>query len=212
MATELRKFTEPFEQMIARKKHMSGNKPRWYAVRCIPGSQKPKREYKTESTTLDRKGKPRGKGYRIVPKMNYDLSMVERALEAAGFAYYMPAEKRLIRDRRHTDLWKIRRFALMVGYVFVRDPEDWGKLAETEGVLGIVRDADGRELPIDIMEIMAIRAIEAKTEVKFDDASKEARKRLRKKAKEDPRLKMLISKLDTAGTITVPLNEGILAA
>ena len=177
----------------------------WYAIKTVPGSQKPKREYEVQDTRST-------KGYRVVPNINHDLSAIERALEHNGFHYYMPAEKRLIRDRRHTDLWKVRRFALMVGYVFVRDPHDWQLLANTPGVSGVVRTAEGQALGIDILDIMAMRAIEAKTEVHFDAQSREARKRLRKNAKNDPRLQRLTRELDMAGTITVPLDNADLRA
>lgn len=185
---------------------------KWYAIQTVPGAQKPKREYRVESTTLDKNGRARGKGYRILPNLNHDISLVERALQDNGFEYYMPSEKRLVRDRRHTDLWKVRRFALMVGYVFVRDPHDWGLLINTQGVRGVVRTSAGTAMGIDIMDILAVRSIEAKSELMFDAQSKVARQKLRKQAKTDPRLRKLIDQLDIAGTITVPLDMGILAA
>lgn len=184
----------------------------WYAVRTAPGAQKPKREYAVELTSLNKEGVPRGKGYRIVPSLNANQSAIEKALADAGFDVYMPAEKRLIRDRRHTDLWKVRRFALMVGYVFVRDPKDFGKLARVPGVAGVVSNADGRPLPIDILDIMAIRSAEAKAEEEFDAQSRLARQKVRKRAKEDPRLKKLVAKLDIAGNFTVPQDYDFAAA
>lgn len=184
----------------------------WYAIRTVPGAQKPQREYAIEPTTVDANGKHRGKGYRIIPSLNPNVSAVERALRDNGFFYYMPAEKRLIRDRKHTDLWKVRRFALMVGYVFVSEPHDWRLLLETPGVSDIVKNADGRPLPIDILDVMAVRAAEAAAEVEFDRQSRMARQNLRKKAKTDPRLQMLTKKLDIAGQVTVPLDMDFLAA
>jgi hypothetical protein len=181
----------------------------WFAIKTEPGAQLPRREFVTEPTSIGADGKPRGKGYRIVPNIRHDLSAIERALEERGFEYYMPSEKRLVRDRRHTDLWKIRRFALMVGYVFVRNPHDWVKLADTNGVAGIVRSPAGDALPMSILDMMAIRSIEAEYDAKFDAQSKLARAKLRKKAKTDPRLKKLIGALDMAGTITVPINSEI---
>lgn len=203
------RWTEPFTDMVARRqregaKSISG---RWYAVKTAPGSQLPRREYVVEQTTLDGEGRPRGKGYRIVPNIKHDLSAIERALEENGFEHYMPTEKRLVRDRRHTDLYKVRRFALMVGYIFVRDPEDWNKLSETRGVSGVVRSATGRALPMDIIDMLAIRSVEAEYDALFDIQNKNARAKLRKKAKVDPRLKKLIGALDMAGTITVPINS-----
>ena len=173
----------------------------WYAVRTAPGSQKPQREYTVEKTD----GKRSKKGYRIIPSLNPNLSAIERSLRDAGFDVWMPAEKRLVRDRRHTDLWKVRRFALMVGYVFVKDPKDFGKLEGTAGVAGVVRNADGYPLAMDFMDIMAVRAAEADAEHEFDRRSKLARQNLRKRAKEDPRLMKLVGKLDIAGKVTVPL-------
>lgn len=202
-----RTWTEPFEQMIARKRQALSfdREGIWFAVKTIPGAQLPRREYVVEATS-------RGKGYRIVPDIKHDLSAIERALEQNGFAHYMPTEKRLVRDRRHTDLYKIRRFALMVGYVFVRDPKDWHVLSNTYGVAGIVRAPTGEAMPMDIIDMMAIRSVEAEYDALFDAQSKMARQKLRKKAKTDPRLKKLIGVLDMAGTITVPINSEIFEA
>lgn len=177
----------------------------WYAVRTAPGSQKPQREYSVETTSLDKDGKPRGKGYRIVPSLNPNMSAIERSLADAKFEFWMPAEKRLVRDRRHTDLWKVRRFALMVGYVFVKEPHDFGRLTSVPGVSGVVSDGHGRPLAIDFLDILAVRAAEAEADVEFDRRSRMARQRLRKNAKDDPRLRKLVEKLDIAGNITVPL-------
>jgi hypothetical protein len=100
----------------------------------------------------------------------------------------------------------------MVGYVFVRDPHDWKLLKATNGVQGIVQDANGYPMAIDILDVMAVRKAEAEAENEFDRRSRLARQTLRKQAKIDPRLQMLIKKLDIAGNITVPLDRGIIAA
>ena len=184
----------------------------WYAIRTAPGSQKPKREYAVELTSRDKDGNTRGKGYRIVPSLDPNTSAIEQALSKAGFDVYMPAEKRLIRDRRHTDLWKVRRFALMVGYVFVRDPHDFALLSRIPGVSGVVSNADGRPLAIDVMDILAIRSAEAQAEVEFDAQSRLARQKVRRRAKEDPRLKKLVAKLDIAGNLSVPQDYDFVAA
>lgn len=196
---------------MAAKTHEDWKAMRWYAVQTIPGAQKPRREFQVEKTGKEGE-KPRGKGYRIVPSLNPNLSAIEKALNDNGFYCWMPAEKRLIRDRRHTDLWKVRRFALMVGYVFVREPHDWNLLKATNGVQGVVQDAYGQPMAIDILDVMAVRKAEADAEEEFDRKSRLARQTLRKQAKIDPRLQMLIKKLDIAGTITVPLDRGIIAA
>lgn len=211
MTVAQREWTEPFKQMVARKRQaQSPNREGvWFAVKTTPGAQLPRREYVVEPTSLDKNGLPRGKGYRIVPDIKHDLSAIERALEQKGFAHYMPTEKRLVRDRRHTDLFKIRRFALMVGYIFVRDPEDWQVLSKVHGVSGIVRAPTGEAMPMDIIDMMAIRSVEAEYDALFDAQSKLARQKLRKNAKKDPRLKKLTAILDMAGTITVPINSHI---
>lgn len=201
-----------FAEMISRRRGMLilDNGQPWFALQTIPGAQLPKREYKTELT------KSR-KGYRLDVATNHDLSAIERALEAKGFEYYMPTEKRLIRDRRHTDLWKIRRFALMVGYVFIRRPVSWDQVLGTQttpgvpGVQGVVRSAEGQPMPIEITDILMMRAMEAEYDARFDLQSKNARAKLRRQAKNDPRLKKLIGVLDTAGKFTVPVNSELFA-
>jgi hypothetical protein len=183
----------------------------WYAVRTVPGSQKPQREYAVETTALGKDGRPKGKGYRIVPSLNPNMSAIERALKDSGFSYYMPAEKRLVRDRRKTDLFKTRRFALMVGYVFVRDPHSFYALQQVPGVAGIV-GVDGNPAPIPLLDILELRGMEAEVEVEFDDQVRKARWQLRKKAKRDDKLRRLVESLDAAGTFTVPLDSDVLAA
>ena len=196
---------------MAATSHEEWKRMAWYAIQTVPGAQKPRREFKVEKTgSEDRPA--RGKGYRIVPSLNPNQSAIEKALNDNGFHCWMPAEKRLIRDRRHTDLWKVRRFALMVGYVFVREPHDWDLLKHTNGVQGVVKDQHGRPMAIDILDVMAVRKAEAEAEEEFDRKSRLARQVLRKRAKIDPRLQMLIKKLDIAGTISVPLDRGIIAA
>lgn len=184
----------------------------WYAVRTVPGFQKPQRQFSVEPTQPNNDGTVRGKGYKIAVSMNPNISAIELALSNAGFDCYMPAEKRLVRDRKHTDLWKVRRFALMVGYVFVREPHDFYALSRVRGVAGIVSNADGRPLPIDILEIMAVRSVEAQAEVDFDAQSRAARQKVRRKAKEDPRLKKLVSKLDISGNFSIPTDFDFEAA
>lgn len=173
----------------------------WYAIRTVPGSQKPQREFEVE-TTRSRKG------YRIVPSLNPNVSAVEKALTDAGFVHYMPAEKRLVRDRRHTDLWKGRRFALIVGYVFVQGPCDWPALEETPGVLNIVK-VNGKPMQIDILDILALRTMEAISEDQFDKRSLAARKNLIRKSRNNPNpiLRKLAAKLAQADTMTIAFGE-----
>lgn len=185
----------------------SDNEARWYAVRTAPGSQRPKREYITETTRSE-------KGYRLVPSLDPRQSAVERSLTIAGYTHYMPAEKRLVRDRLRPYLWKSRRFALMVGYIFVRidggkSPDD---LLGIPGVAGLVRAADGTAMVIPFLDMMAVRAAEAAAEAEFDRQSRNARQVIRKAAKTDPSLQKIVDQLDIAGTITVPLDEAAKAA
>jgi transcription antitermination factor NusG len=126
----------------------------------------PQREYIVKSTSLGADGRPRGKGYRIVPSLDPNVSAVERALSNEGFSYYMPVERRLVRDRKKTDLWKPRRFALLLGYIFVKDVEDWVRLEETAGIASVVRN-QGRPLSIPVAEIEMLREMEAEAEAKL---------------------------------------------
>lgn len=170
----------------------------WYAIRTAPGSQLPQREFKAVVTRSR-------KGYRIDRTVNPDLSMIERSLDHAGIRHWMPAEKRLQRDRRKTHVWRTRRFALMVGWVFVQDP-DWYKLYDVPGVLGVVGH-DGVPLPIDILDILKVRSAEARAEAAFDAESLKARQAVRKAARRDPSLQKLVERFDIAGTISIPLDE-----
>lgn len=173
----------------------------WYAVRTVPGSQKPQREYAVE-TTRSRKG------YRIVPSLNANVSAVERALTDAGFIHYMPAEKRLLRDRLRPYLWKSRRFALMVGYVFVKAPCNLYALNDVPGVLAVVGN-QGKPYEVPLIDILTLRSMEAEAEVEFDKAAREARQVIRKAARKDPSLKRIVDRLDIAGTLSFPLAEAI---
>lgn len=132
----------------------------WYAIRTMPGAQQPQREYTVEDTS-------RGKGYRIVPSLNPHVSAVEQALTRAGFTHYMPAECKMVRNRKKTGLYTIRRFPLLQGYVFVYGVEDFPKLEATPGV-GRVVSIDGVPLSIPVADIMALRTIEAKSEAQAD--------------------------------------------
>lgn len=178
---------------------------RWYAVRTKPGAQMPRRQHVVEHT------KSR-KGYRIVPQINPELSAVESALADAGFDCYMPAERRLQRDRLRPFLWKPRRFAMMVGYVFVRDPDSIERLERVWGVQGCVRDGAGRPLTISIIDIVKIRSVEARAEVAFVQQSQHARQMLRKQMKDDPIIANMVAQLDIAGKLTVPVGWDPLAA
>jgi hypothetical protein len=201
-----------FNEMISRRREGKEGGFDWFVIRTEPGAQQPRRLFEVEATEPGKNGKVRGKGYKIVPSLNPSVSAIEHALKEAGFTYYMPSEKRLIRDRRHTDLYKVRRFALMVGYVFICNPHSFPKLEATPGVSGIVANQDGKPLNVDFLDIMAVRSVEAASEVEFDRRSVQARRELRKKAKKDTRLQKLIAEFDIAGTISIPLNSELLAA
>ena len=139
----------------------------WYAIRTAAGAQMPQREYEVETTPLNEAGRPRGKGYRIVPSLNPKMSAVERALNDIGVQHYMPAEFKVIRNRKKTGTYELRRFALLPGYVFVYNVTDWLTLREAPGVAGIV-GVDGVPLQISIVDIIALRTFEAKSQAKAD--------------------------------------------
>jgi transcription antitermination factor NusG len=138
----------------------------WFACRTAPGAQMPQREYTVHATSRGADGRPRGKGYTIVPSLDPNVSAVERSLSNAGFAHYMPIEKRLVRDRKKTNLWKPRRFALLLGYVFVKDVDDFRKLEETAGIASVVR-SQGKPMPIMGKDILMLQSMEAVAEEKY---------------------------------------------
>lgn len=215
----------------------------WFAVRTHPGAQLPQREYRVEKPSLINPDTPaRGKGYRIVPSLNPNVSAIERALANNGFTHYMPVEKRHIRDRKKTGVWTGRRFPLLLGYVFVQDVQDWPLLATTPGVAGIVGSC-GVPLPINIVDILMLRTMEAEAEAQFDREVEQreamARRVSRKKAggmfpngsrvaiktgyaegreatvvgtDRDGRLKALVDGMGMVGTISIPLDAVLLVA
>ncbi|MBZ9759470.1 hypothetical protein LB553_01025 [Mesorhizobium sp. CA8] len=131
----------------------------WYAVRTKPGSQQPQRAYEVETTRS-------AKGYRLVPSLDPNISAVEVSLKRGGFTYYMPADMRVVRDRKKTNVWTKRRFALLLGYVFVSDAEkaiDWRKLEEkTPGVEKGVK-CRGTPMPIPESDMELLREMEAES-------------------------------------------------
>jgi transcription antitermination factor NusG len=119
----------------------------------------PQRVYDVETTRST-------KGYRLVPSLDPNISAIEISLKRNGFTYYMPADIRVIRDRKKTNVWTKRRFALLLGYVFVEDslkPIDWKKLEEkTPGIEKVVRSA-GVPIPILKSEMQLLREMEAQS-------------------------------------------------
>jgi hypothetical protein len=152
----------------------------WYAIRTSPGAQQPKREYWTDEA-------PRSpKGYRLASGVASDYSAVELALKDAGFTYYMPVEFVAVRNRQRPNLYELRRFAMLKGYMFVGDlqPGDWARLLGSNGkpgvpgVNGVVGDGYGVAYPISTMDIFRLRMIEqssrAEAQAKVDSLSKAA--------------------------------------
>ncbi|RWF41604.1 MAG: hypothetical protein EOS46_27820 [Mesorhizobium sp.] len=176
----------------------------WFAIRTLPGAQRPQREFSVESTR-DPDAKGRGKGYRIVPNINQNMSAIERALSDAGIICYMPSERRLVRDRLKPYLWKTHRFAMLVGYVFVRDP-NWDKLHDIAGIAGVV-SINGEPLPVDFFDILKVWDAETSGLEGFNEDVRKARQSLRKLAKRDPAIRKIVDSLDIAGTISVPLQK-----
>jgi len=119
----------------------------------------PQRVYEVETTRSV-------KGYRLVPSLDPNISAVEISLKRNGFSFYMPADIRVIRDRKKTNVWTKRRFALLLGYVFVDDslkPIDWEKLEEkTPGIEKVVRSA-GVPIPILKSEMQLLHEMEAQS-------------------------------------------------
>lgn len=144
----------------------------WYAIRTAPGAQKPQREYHVEPTRSP-------KGYRIVPSLDPNVSAIERVLKDAKIEHYMPVERRVIRDRRKPFRFTTRRFAMLVGYVFVRDIHDWPSLEALPGVVGIVGN-QGEPLPIPERDIAVLREAEAIAEMLCQAELRAAREAMQK--------------------------------
>lgn len=146
----------------------------WYAIRTSPGSQVPQREYAVETTKVRRNkaGEPITKGYRIVPSLNPNISAVENALLSAKIDFYMPADFKVIRNRKKTRDHIIRRAPLLIGYVFVRisNDADWYKIGSKElrcVVAGRVEN-NGKPLEISVVDILALRTIEGRKQMEAD--------------------------------------------
>lgn len=134
----------------------------WYAVRTLPGWQRPKREYWTECE--DENGRPVGgrKGYRIASGLASDHSGVELALADAGFVHYMPAEFAGVRDRKSGG-YTLRRFPLLKGYVFVEMMDaDWLRIEDVPGIRGVVGN-NGVPFAVELMDLHRLRMYEAKS-------------------------------------------------
>lgn len=126
----------------------------WYALRTKPGAQQPQREYAVETTRSV-------KGYRIVPSLNPKVSAVERALSDAGYIHYMPVEFRVVRNRKKTGEFCLRRFPLLPGYIFVTNCSG---VKDVPGVSDII-GTEENPLAMKIMEVLALRTIEARSEL-----------------------------------------------
>lgn len=132
----------------------------WHVIRTSPGAQHPQREYAVETTRSV-------KGYRIVPSLDPDISAVERSLANNGFNHYMPVERRLIRDRRKTNVWTTRRFPLLPGYLFVHGVNDFRLLEATAGVSEVIRN-NGEPFAMPLADLAIIQAIEAECAAKVE--------------------------------------------
>jgi hypothetical protein len=112
----------------------------WYAVKARPGTQRKAAPRIGEAN--DRRGE----------------FIIERNLRDAGFEVFMPSTVREVRHHR-TEEYMVKRFPLMVGYAFVRNPRDFYSLSDCDGVSAILGVA-GCPLRIPAMSIEAIRAAE----------------------------------------------------
>ena len=80
-------------------------------------------------------------------------------------------------------------------------------LSESIEQVGLVKP-----MPIDLLDILTLRSMEAVGEEKFDRDARIARKTIKAKAKRDPRLKKIVGKMDLAQHFTLPIEDGVLAA
>lgn len=141
----------------------------WHALRTAPGAQMPQREYAVETTRS-------AKGYRVIPSLTPGVSAVERALTNADVVHYMPAEFKVVRNRKKTGIYELRRFSLLPGYVFVHNVTDWLSLLgdrqnpDALGVPGVAGVVSINKVPmaISVVDIIALRTIEARSKTKAD--------------------------------------------
>lgn len=144
----------------------------WYAIRTRPGSQRPVKSGYS--------------GDRFVE----DETIIERNLRHAGFDGFMPATYREIRHHR-TDEYITKRYPLMVGYMFVRNPASFYKLKDVVGVSDILGVA-GSPMAISEATISAIRdaeereieILERRRAARLQKERKLCRKLTRKEARE----------------------------
>ena len=112
----------------------------WFAIKAKPNTQR--QASPRVGQPADRKGE----------------FIIERNLRDAGFDVFFPSTVREIRHNR-TDEFLVKRFPLMVGYAFVRNPRDFYSLSDCEGVSSILGIA-GCPLRIPTVSIDAIREAE----------------------------------------------------
>jgi transcription antitermination factor NusG len=132
----------------------------WFAIRTMPGAQSPHRERWPEPSASALKGRPRGRGYRVMSALDHTRSRIEANLEEAGFVYYMPAEYTAVRNRAKAGLYEVRRFSLLKGYVFVELADaDWFRLYDVAGVHGVVENC-GKPFAISALDLFRLRMYE----------------------------------------------------
>lgn len=123
----------------------------WYAVKLRPGTQRAAKPRVGEPE--DRKGE----------------FIIERSLRDAGFDIFMPSMRKEVRHHRTNEFME-RRFALLIGYVFVKlaspDPNFFA-LSRCDGVTAIL-GAAGRPMVIPTQHINALITAEDEADEHFE--------------------------------------------
>lgn len=119
-AAEPKRWTEPFDDMIRRRRN-STEIVDWYAVRCAPGTQRMARAAEG------------------IPENRIGESNIERSMRNEGIDVYMPAYWSEIHHHRNNKIID-RRFPLLVGYSFVHLPDmNFERVRQVEGVVCFLR-------------------------------------------------------------------------
>lgn len=101
----------------------------WYAITISPSSM-----HISKHIRLQRG--PRG-GLKRIAMYDDAFFQIERDLAAEGFNSFVPSETKIIRDRKNGG-HILKRFPMLRGYAFVKNPHDWMALTGIAGVQGVL--------------------------------------------------------------------------
>lgn len=126
---------------------------KWYAIRLTNEAAKPDRFRWVEI------GKRDG---RYLRSLDLEKSVIQSSMDAIDVELYIPMKKRTIVHPRTKK--RIERYRPMFeGFGFVRGVVSFHKLDDANGVIGVLRDAEGRPLEIPPADMDDVRFAEVFT-------------------------------------------------